>query len=187
MAREFEIEVDWQPFELHPETPAGGRPSAALFGGGERTQAYFTNLRALAAESGIEMNAPPLIANSRLALEAAEFAREADAFDCYHRALFAAYFRDGRNIGDAGVLADVAATCGLDAEALRSALAERRYEAVVAERTQRAKETGITGTPAFVLGDRFVITGAQEQAVFRDVLRRMGVPARGVAADGRDS
>lgn len=178
MAREFEIDLEWAPFELHPETPPEGRPSGALLGGSDRAQAYFRQLRALAAESGLDMQVPPLIANSRLALEAAEFAREQGAFDCYHRALFAAYFRDGQDIGDVAVLADLAGGCGIDPEGLRSALVQGRYTAAVAEKMERAREMGVTGTPAFLLGGRFVITGAQDMAVFRDVLRRLGVPPR---------
>jgi predicted DsbA family dithiol-disulfide isomerase len=185
MAREFEIDVEWQPFELHPETPPEGRPMGSLFGGSDRAQAYFQNLRVLAADSGLEMRPPPLIANSRLALEAAEFAREHGAFDCYHRVLFAAYFRDGQNIGDIDRLVALAAACGMDGGELRAALVQGRYRAVVADKTEQAKEMGVTGTPAFLLDNCFVITGAQDMAVFRDVLRRLGVPQRasGAAAD----
>ncbi len=173
----------WQPYELHPEVPPQGMPAERLFGGSGRAGGYFDRLRTLAAESGLEVNAPGLIANSRQALEAAEFARDHGAFDCYHRALFAAYFRDGRNIGDVEVLAGLAAGCGLDAGALRSALAEGRYAGGVREQMEQAREKGVTGTPAFALADRFLITGAQDITVFRDVLRRRGVPEQ-ASTDG---
>jgi len=124
---------------------------------------------------------PPLVANSRLALEASEYVREAApaAFGQFHRAVFRAYFQHGRNIGDPAVLVEVATTCDLNGGELRATLDEHRYRDLVDEKIQRAAANGHTSTPTFLFGDRFAVVGAQEYEFFELVLRRLGVPRRG--------
>ena len=129
-----------------------------------------------------------VIPNSRPALEAAELARDAgpDAFDRFHRALFRAYFEEDRNIGDLDTLAAVAAAEGLDADALRAALADRRYAARVDEHVQWAVSRGLTSTPYFLfVADRlYGFPGAQDYAVFQSVMQRLGIEPRTATGTG---
>lgn len=90
MQQEFDIDVEWRPFELHPEIPP------------------------LAGDEGLPFRPPTHVPNSRRSLEVAELAREQGAFDVYHCALFDAYFGRGQDIGDIAVLAELAACAGLD-------------------------------------------------------------------------
>lgn len=170
------MEVEWWPFELHPETPpegkergpASGRPNYAL----DAAQA-----------AGIPMIRPSVIANSRLALEATEFAREAgeEPFDRLHKALFRAYFEQDRNIGLIDTLVEIAEAEGLNGEELRQALAERRYAYAVDERIQWAAERGLTSTPFFIfVKDKlYGVPGAQEYEVFESVMARLNVLPKG--------
>lgn len=178
LEKEFEVEVEWQPYELHPEIPPEGMPLPDLFGSSARAEAYFDNLRRCAVEAGIDLQRPAIIANSRQALEAAEFAREHGRFDAYHLALFRAYFEEGRDIGDPNVLCGLAQECGLDGAALREALRSQRYASLVESRTEEARERGISGTPSFVFDGRFTLLGGQEYRVFQDLAERMGARRR---------
>jgi predicted DsbA family dithiol-disulfide isomerase len=108
LVREFPVEVEWRPFELHPETPKSGARFSGRLGGSWRAMVYRENILGLARESGLAMKMPEIIANSHLALEAAEFAREHGRFEALHPALFKAYFEDERDIGDADVLCEIA-------------------------------------------------------------------------------
>ncbi len=173
LQREFPVDVDWVPFELHPETPPEGKAIDSAPNG--RRAAVYEHLRRLAAEAGLEMKQKRFVSNSRLALEAGEFARAAGPrrFDAFHRALLHAYFEEARDIGNPEILLEVAREAGLDAEALRTALAERRYAAEVDDWTAWAQANGITGTPAFIFNNRFLMVGAQDYAVFADVARRL--------------
>jgi predicted DsbA family dithiol-disulfide isomerase len=177
---EFEIDVEWRPFELHPEVPAQGivrgeRPPSP------RREAAYQQLGALAQEAGLPFARAERTPNSHRALEAAEFAREHGAFDAYHHALFDAYFGHGRDIGDIDVLAELATACGLDAGALREAIASQRYARLIDERTAEARAEGITGTPTVIFesGDRrFPVAGAQDYDVFAHIAERFGAPRR---------
>jgi len=77
---------------------------------------------------------------------------------------------DGRDIGQIDVLADLAAEAGLDREAFRDALVSRRYAAAHRRAIEHAyNEVGITGVPAFQIGDRLLVgvqpREALEQAI----------------------
>ena len=167
--------MEWRPYELHPEIPSEGIDRSG--GASARRAGYYDQLRALAEDAGLTFRPGTRVPNSHRSLEAAEFAREQGAFAPYHRALFEAYFGQGRDIGDVEVLAELGMASGLDPAALRDALAARRYASLVDERTEEARGWDVTGTPTFIFENgerRLPIVGAQEYALFENVARRMG-------------
>jgi predicted DsbA family dithiol-disulfide isomerase len=173
LEQEFPIEVEWRPFELHPETPRTGAQLAGRLGSSERARAYGDNILMLAQESGLAMRMPRVVANSHLALEAAEFAREHGGFASYHRALFHAYFEEGRDLGDPEALCAIALGCGVDGQGLRQALSDERYAARIDAITRAAREDEVLSTPAFIFEGGFRMTGAQDYTVFASVAGRL--------------
>jgi predicted DsbA family dithiol-disulfide isomerase len=181
LREEFPLDVEWRPFELRPDAPREGIPMERVVGRGRYTEQYLTYLDDAAARAGIRMKPRAILPNSRAALEAAEFAREAGHFEPLHRALFRAYFEDGEDIGDEEVLVRLAGECGLEAKALAEALRERRYEKLVDDKVRWAYEQNLGGVPAFIFyppgssreGDGFVLVGAQEYDVFKDIAERI--------------
>ena len=183
LQREFAIDVSWRPYELHPELPPEGRDRGERQ---PRPEGQVSPIRQLAEEAGMPYQPGRHILNSHRSLEAAEFAREQGMFDAYHRALFNAYFGEGRDIGDISVLSELGVAIGLDAAALEEALAAGRYAALVNEATKEARGSGITGTPTFIFEDgerRLPIVGAQDYAVFQNVAQRMGASRRTEGGD----
>ena len=181
LREEFPLDVEWWPYELRPGTPPEGIPLERVAGQGGYTSQYLTYVEEAAARAGIRMKQRTLLSNSRPSLEAAEFAREAGRFEPLHRALFHAYFEEGEDIGDEKVLARLASECDLDAGALAAALRERRYEKLVDKKVRWAYEQNLGGVPAFIFyprgsskeEDGFVLIGAQEYDVFKDVTQRI--------------
>ena len=176
--REFHVAVSWWPFELHPETPAEGRDVDELLRRTGRGRAYSDHLRAYAAESGITLASNRWLANSHRALELSEFARDRGTFDEVHTALFRAYFEERRNIGDIDVLCELASECGLDPAEFKVETMVGRYAALIDETTMVARQKGVTSTPTMIFDDRFVLTGAQDYNVYKDILERMGAVPR---------
>jgi predicted DsbA family dithiol-disulfide isomerase len=114
----------------------------------------------MAERLGVKMNFPNVKPRSRLAHEAAAWARARGQFDAMHEAIFRAYFERGEDIGDTNTLVALAASGGLDGEALRQALDSHSHlEAVLADETQAARY-GLTGVPAFIAA-RTVLFGVQ--------------------------
>lgn len=174
---EFDIRATWVPHELHPDTPAQGRDITELASRFDIDQ-VTTVLRERGAPYGIEFRDMERLSNSRLALEAAEFARDHGGYHRMHRALFKAYFTDGRDIGHRDVIRDVAGACGLDTAALDAALDQGRYTERVARGSEAAREAGVTAIPAFVIEGCPPLIGAVAENLFREALQK--------AADGLD-
>ncbi len=170
---EYDIELEAGAYELRPGIPPEGASREELSKGRVYPPGYLDNLRAIAAESGIEMKRPALVPNTHKAHEATEFATEHGKLWEIHRALFHAYFEEERNIGDIGVLCEIAAGVGLDAGALREALGDGRYTAEVEEQLAWARDVGITGVPTVIFAEKFAVVGAQEYAVYKDVAGRV--------------
>ena len=174
LREEFDIDVSWRPFELHPEIPPEGRDRGERR---PRPEGYVNPIRQLAEEAGLPFAPGRHTPNSHRSLEAAEFAREQGLFDEYHRALFGAYFGEGRDIGDLDVLKALASDVGVDPDGLGEAIETKRFTEYVNDATDEARGMGITGTPTFVFGAgerQLPIVGAQDYNVFQNIAQRMG-------------
>src|SRR5206468_9730353 len=118
LAREYDVEIEWVPFELHPEIPPEGRPRDEVLPPAYRARAE-EGVNRLAAQVGLQLRLHDRLINSRPALQAAEYARSEGRFEPMHRELFKAYWDEGRDVSDLGVLDDVATRVGLDVEGMQ--------------------------------------------------------------------
>ncbi len=156
--------------EIHPETPAKGRPLADLFRA-EDISRMMDHLRTMGAAFGITFAERPFLSNSRPALQAAEFAREQGAFDALHPVLFSAYFSQGLDIGDLDILSQIARDAGLDAGAVIDAVKSGRYLPRLEAAKEEATRLGVTGVPMFFINEKKSIVGAQPLDVFRKAFK----------------
>ena len=97
--------------------------------------------------------------------------------------LLRAYFTEGRHIGRADDLADLAAEIGLDRDAAAAALAEHSHLADVKADMAQAVAYGIQGVPFFVIDAKYGISGAQESATFLAALQQAAAERDAVGAD----
>jgi len=112
------------------------------------------------------------LSNSRMALEASEYARDAGCFDSFHDRIFRAYFAETRDIGDLDVLVDLAQEQGLETDDLRVALQEGRYTSRLDEARREGQQLGINAVPTFIINGEQRIVGAQSIDFFRERLRK---------------
>ena len=176
LEREGLVNVTWLPFELHPEAPPEGIPRDAYFGR-ERSDRMRSHLQSVAKSVGLTMKPRDVIINSRRALGAAELARERGLFDAMHDALFKAHWAGGGRLEDVEDLVRIGAHVGLDASELREAIETGRYDAMIDENRRMANSVGIDAIPAHIFGRRYLILGAQQYEVFKQVVDRLGQPA----------
>ena len=172
LEREGLATVTWRPFELHPEAPVEGIPREVYFGRA-RAETMRSRLRSVAESVGLEMRTRDVIINSRRALGAAEFAREHGKFAEMHQALFRAHWEGTGRLEVVDDVVRIGADVGLDPEALRSAIDENRYDAVIDENRRAASSVGIDAIPAHIFGMRYLVLGAQPYEVFEQVVERL--------------
>jgi predicted DsbA family dithiol-disulfide isomerase len=150
------VEVIWRAFELRRD------PVPALDPGGAYLQnAWENSVYPLAEKLGVKMVLPPIQPRSRLAHEAAHWARSQGRFDDYHAEIFRAFFERGEDIADIEVLITLALELGLDSGSLRTALQTHEFKASVLTDEREAKALGVTGVPAFIANTRAVLSGVQ--------------------------
>ena len=89
------------------------------------------------------------------------------------RALFTAYFTEGRDPSNHEVLAAVAAGVGLDETRARQILGSDEFARDVRERERFYSQLGIHAVPAVIIDDRHLIQGGQPPEVFEQALRQL--------------
>ena len=154
MTERFGAQVEWRPFDLHPEYPPEGVP---------RGEVSPQMVERFAAE-GLLWNPPPVRPNSMGALRLAEHARAQNRFDAMHGRLMDAYWAEAQDIGSTDVLRALAAEAGV--EDPDEVLATDAYLDVVRGSTREAQLLGVTGVPAFVLAGRLLVLGAHPTETF---------------------
>ncbi|HXH22260.1 MAG TPA: DsbA family oxidoreductase [Dehalococcoidia bacterium] len=186
LERDYDVTVEWVPYELRPGTPPQGIPFERLRGRPPYTDDYLLNLSVLADKAGIAMAERQFVPNSLPSLKAAEWAREAGVFPLLHRALFQAYFEEGRDIGDLEVLRDIAASLGLDAADMVESIVAGRFDERLEEKLEWSRVAGQGGVPRFIFKatyedgsvKRAGFAGAQDYEVFQQFMRRLGARPR---------
>lgn len=141
----------------------------------------FSTLRLKGKELGISFGDLTLLANSRLAMQASEFARDQGKFESFHAALFHAYFTELRNIGDLEVLTAIGRQASLETSELQAALQENRYLDRLLAVTEEARQLNITAAPTFMINGQFKIVGAQPLETLRRSLLKIDdiLPGKG--------
>jgi predicted DsbA family dithiol-disulfide isomerase len=155
------------PFELRPEPHETLRPE-----GDYLRRAWQQSVYPLARRMGVPIKLPDVSPqpHTHLAFEGYQFAREHGRGNEYNRRVLEAFFVEGRDIGDIGVLTKLADEVGLDRAAFETALRNRTYREAHQEALRHAyEEAGVTGVPLFVIGDR-VLTGLQDKATLESAI-----------------
>jgi predicted DsbA family dithiol-disulfide isomerase len=173
-------EVRWRAFQLDPRaTTEPGDLRAAMeakYGPGsfERMNARLVGL---GLEEGIKYQFDiakrvNTIDAHRLVVWAFDAAGAAGLAALVER-LFVAYFEQGANVAAHETLIGIANEIGLDGSVAAGVLDGDRYRDDVAGDLNEAAERGLTGVPAFVVNDQFVIPGAQDTETFVSLLGRI--------------
>jgi predicted DsbA family dithiol-disulfide isomerase len=173
---DISFELIWRPFLLNPDMPRMGmaRPDYVVrkFGGEDRARRLYATISETGRNEGLDFHFE-LIRRTPSSVDAHRLVRDAAGsgrVDTLVEALFAAHFRDGRDIGDHNVLVAIAAACGMDPLAARRILASDAGAEGVHFDNLRAHRLGINWVPCFVVDGMHAIAGAQEPEVIERML-----------------
>lgn len=171
--------VEWHPFQLNPDMPPEGVDKrdylAARFGGPEKVDAIHDRLRQIARSNGVDLDpdVPKRIPNTLNAHRLIHWAGLEGRQSPVVAALFRAYWKEGRDIGNPGVLADIAAAAGMD-RAVTARLLDSEADADdIRARDSDARHKGVTAVPTFLIDKRYVVSGAQGPEVWAKVIAEL--------------
>ncbi len=158
--------VTWWPFQLDPTLPPEGVDRGEYlqkkFGSSDGGEMYMA-LREIGRDDGIAF-AFDQIARSPNTVDAHRliyWAGDPKTQDALVERLFQLYFFEGADISDPEVLAGAAADSGMDAGTVRAELADDTDRDTIMKMVAETQKAGVNAVPAFVLGGKRAVVGAQ--------------------------
>ena len=175
---ELRFAVQWNPFQLNPDMPKEGVERAAYraakFGSAARAREIDARVTAAAAAAGLTFRLDRIARtpNTLNAHRLIWLAGREGVQDAAMEAVFAAYFFEGRDIGEPAILADCAAEAGLARQTVLDFLAGASMEAEMRAADRAAREAGVNGVPSFFLDGYGLFSGAVPVPEMAEALRR---------------
>lgn len=173
------FEIEWHPFQLNPDMPQGGIANAdyleMIFGSKEAVVKACANVVEKAEAVGLTVNfadlkrVPNTLNAHRLIHWAGLEGRQTAAVS----SLFRANFVEGQDIGEEEVLVGIAEKIEMDPDMVRRLLNTDADIEDIRARDTNAREKGISGVPAFIVDNHYVVSGAQPPELWNDVIKEI--------------
>lgn len=163
-------QIHWQPFELNPSMPPDGQnlqEHMAEKYGSSKVQSDENRQRLTELGTSLDFkfafSDDSRMVNTFKAHQLLHWAGLQDETSEHELklALFQAYFSDQQDVSDDNVLLAAAISVGLDSEQVLKVLQDEPYASDVRVRQKQWVDGGISGVPAMVFSDKFLVTGAQ--------------------------
>ncbi|WP_417709844.1 DsbA family oxidoreductase [Roseibium aggregatum] len=160
--------IKWHPFELNPDMVAEGENLREHImrkygSSAEQSQAARERLTELGANLDFDFRFTDdmRMVNTFKAHQLIHWAGESGKEHALKMALFQAYFRNGKDVHDDQVLADVAESVGLDRAEALAVLKDGRFAEIVRAEEAFWTGNGIHGVPAVIFERQHLVSGAQ--------------------------
>jgi predicted DsbA family dithiol-disulfide isomerase len=176
-------EFHWYPFELNPHMVAQGQDIAEhikqKYGSTPaQSQANRQRLADIGSELGFEFSGATgrriyntFAAHKLLLMSGQQYGWAKQT--ALKLALFKAYFQEDRDVSDDAVLIDVAQSVGLSGDICVQWLSDDAVSETVRKEETHWIDQNITGVPAIIFNQRFMVPGAQSAEVFAGVIARV--------------
>jgi len=171
-----DAEFWWHPFELNTNMPPEGQDVAEhiqqKYGSTpEQSRANRERMGEIGASLGFQFGQQPdrRIYNTFKAHKLLHIAGHEQGWRKQTElklALFAAYFQEGRDVSDEAVLIDVAQSVGLNGDGSKAWLADAALTETVRAEQAHWIDQNITGVPAIIFDQQFMVPGAQSAEAF---------------------
>ena len=187
---QIEFEINWKPYELHPEIPQNGYDKKLYlqqkFGDLSGRQSPYKQIEEIGDSLGFEFNfskterIPNTFNAHRLLWKAKREGLQTELSE----ALFKAYFTDGRDVGSVEVLSDIANEVGMDKEKSKKFLLSKEGGQETADEEMNFIEKNIGAVPTYFINNKYIIQGGQEPETFVSFLNKILMKEKENAATG---
>ncbi len=172
---EINTEVMFRPFFLDPSIPPEGLDRHKYMADKfceERLKTIHDPLIKAGLEDGVpyQFNKITRTPNTLDAHRVIRWAQAAGRQSEVVEALFVAYWRDGKDVGEHAVLSEIAKSIGLD---VATDLASDKDKNEVMQECERAQQMGISGVPTFIVNQKYGISGAQGAEMLAGAIREI--------------
>ena len=176
---EGQIEIELKSFLLDPTTPIDTEQSVyeALAEKYKTTEEQIKSMTANVAlrakEVGLTYQFDQMKnANTTAAHRLAKWAKTKGLADDLNERILKGYFLEGAAIGKEVVLLQLAEEVGLNRDEAKEILNSSQFAGEVEEDIYEAQNIGVRGVPFFVIDRKYGISGAQEQSLFNETIKK---------------
>ena len=176
---EILFEVNWKPYELHPEIPKEGFNKEEYykikFGNSNGSRDRFNHITEEGKKAGLEFNfnKSKNLPNTFLAHRLLWFSRSKDMQDVIAEALFHAYFTEGRDIGSIDELISISTESGLQKTEIENFFKTDVGSDEILREELRAKEMNIFSVPTYIFNKKYLLVGGQEADTFMAYMKKV--------------
>jgi predicted DsbA family dithiol-disulfide isomerase len=183
VGQDIAAETYWHPFELNPNMVPEGEDTAEhiarKYGSTpEQSRANRSRLSDIGNSVGFAFNYGEGMriyntfnAHKLLTIFGSE--RGWRAQTALKMALFTAYFQDRRDVSDIDVLCDIAETQGMDRDVALAWINDAALTTSVRAEMTHWIDQNITGVPAIIFDQKYMVPGAQSAETFADVINKV--------------
>ena len=174
-----EFEINWKPYELHPEIPENGYDKKLYmqqrFGDLSGKASPYKQIEKIGKSLGFDFNfskserIPNTFNAHRLLWKAREFGIQTELSE----ALFKCYFTEGKDIGSKEVLLEVATKVGMDSKIIQLFLHSKDVAQETADEEMNFIEKSIGAGPTYFINEKYIIQGGQEPETFVSFLNKL--------------
>jgi predicted DsbA family dithiol-disulfide isomerase len=162
------VELAWHAFELRP---AGAPPLPPEYRA--RIEAHRPVFAArVKHEYAIEINQGPFGIHTRPLHQLKKYADAQGKGNAFHEAALDAYWMDARDVSDPRVQQELLKQIGIE-NSVAEVLQDETYMAGVLADERFAYENGMSGVPALVFGEKYLVVGAQPLDVLKQVVAQV--------------
>lgn len=161
------LDVNWKGIEIHPEHGSEGKKRKST----ARMEHLQQTLCEIAGQDGTEVKLPGFVTNSRLCLEASEYAKSKGRFMQFHDEVYNHYLFKKENIGNLEVVLSIAEQVGLNARELEEKLRTGAMRDIVDSNKRSAEENMVIGVPTIYFNG-FRVHGAQSTETYEKIIKR---------------
>jgi len=183
VGQDISAETHWHPFELNPNMPPEGEDTAEhiarKYGSTpEQSRANRQRLSDIGDGLGFTFNYGEGMriyntfnAHKLLTIFGSE--RGWRAQTALKMALFNAYFQDRRDVSNTETLCDIAEAQGMDRAVALAWINDAALTASVRAEMAHWTDQNITGVPAIIFDQKYMVPGAQSAETFADVINKV--------------
>ncbi|GAB3204627.1 putative DsbA family dithiol-disulfide isomerase [Pontibacter aydingkolensis] len=188
----YEFEVNFKPFELNATLPQEGQDKQEYFKNAygpailSKLDAMNQQMTETGAELGIAFNfdKSTTVNNTFNGHRLIWLAGECGVQEQVAETLFYSYFTEGNNMNDTDMLTKIGLENGIPAEKLDGFFESEAGKTEVREMEQWALAAGITGVPAFIINDKYLVSGAQPADTFLNVFQQVAPAFEEIKTEG---
>ena len=179
LSPKVEFEINWKPYELHPEIPENGYDKKLYmqqrFGELSGKASPYKQIEKIGKSLGFDFNfskserIPNTFNAHRLLWKAREFGIQTELSE----ALFKCYFTEGKDIGSKEVLLEVATKVGMDFKTIQLFLDSKEGGKETADEEMSFIEKSIGAVPTYFINEKYIIQGGQEPETFVSFLNKI--------------